>query len=329
MLRYAFVALAVSAVGALAGSWDPQLAANYLDSREKEWFEWKVAARDGGPCVSCHTNMTYLMARPALRKRLKQEKPTEYETGLKNALKARVNIIEPPADTKNIDFARQGIATEAILAALFLQDEASWDRLWKLQALDGDAKGSWQWFSLKLDPWEMDHSRFYGAALAAIALDLMPKSYREREDVKPHAAQLNAYLDSNQNGQPLHNRAMLLWTKSAKRDAILKEIWHAQQPDGGWTMDALGPWSAHEGAPASKGSNAYATSLLAVSAQKAGVRSNDERLKKALEWLRANQDRTTGVWTAQSMNKVYKPETMMAKFMQDAATAYAAMALSE
>src|SRR5436853_556524 len=137
MLRYALVLLAVSVSIAAAGNWDPQLAAKYLDGRQKEWFEWKVSARTGGPCISCHTNMTYLMARPVLRKRLKEDQPTEYETGLRNALKARVDVSAPPAEAKNTETAMQGIGTEAILAALFLQDEAAWDRLWKLQAADG------------------------------------------------------------------------------------------------------------------------------------------------------------------------------------------------
>ena len=43
-------------------------AAQYLDARQQAWFEWKPAIASGrGPCLSCHTGMTYLLARPALR----------------------------------------------------------------------------------------------------------------------------------------------------------------------------------------------------------------------------------------------------------------------
>src|SRR6266853_2730605 len=73
----------------LAADWSPQRAAQYLDSRQKEWFAWKEAASADGPCVSCHTGMTYLLARPALRQRLGESQPTPYETGLLDRLRAK------------------------------------------------------------------------------------------------------------------------------------------------------------------------------------------------------------------------------------------------
>src|SRR6184192_3888876 len=61
--------VAIAAWAALrgyCGDWSPQLAADYLDSRQKEWFAWPAAKAPGGPCVSCHTGLTYLLARPVL-----------------------------------------------------------------------------------------------------------------------------------------------------------------------------------------------------------------------------------------------------------------------
>ena len=54
----------------LCADWSPRLAADYLDSREKEWFAWKTAQTPSGPCVSCHTGVTYLLVRPELRRKL-------------------------------------------------------------------------------------------------------------------------------------------------------------------------------------------------------------------------------------------------------------------
>ena len=63
--RLTFVALFVASTSTLAADWSPALAARYLDGRQKEWFSWKPAMSADGPCVSCHTGMTYLLARPA------------------------------------------------------------------------------------------------------------------------------------------------------------------------------------------------------------------------------------------------------------------------
>ena len=77
-----FVALLIATTSTLSADWSPELAARYLDGRQKEWFAWKTARSPDGPCVACHTGMTYLLARPALRKRLGESQPTMYEVGL-------------------------------------------------------------------------------------------------------------------------------------------------------------------------------------------------------------------------------------------------------
>ena len=73
--RIALCLIATATLGA-AADWNPRLAADYLDAREKEWFAFKPANAAGGPCLSCHTSMAYLLARPALRKALGEGEPT-------------------------------------------------------------------------------------------------------------------------------------------------------------------------------------------------------------------------------------------------------------
>ena len=74
--------LLLGGAAAWCGDWNPRRAADYLDAREKAWVAWPTSKSAGGNCVSCHTNVSYLMARPALRKLLGETQPTEYETGL-------------------------------------------------------------------------------------------------------------------------------------------------------------------------------------------------------------------------------------------------------
>src|SRR5207253_5958932 len=119
-------------------------AADYLDSRQKEWFAWPRAKVEGGVCVSCHTGVTYLLARPALRVALGESQPTAYEKGLLEGIHAQ-------ADAEG---NRQG--AEAVFATLFfaLQNANSkilsvdakraFERLWSLQIREGKDRGTWK-----------------------------------------------------------------------------------------------------------------------------------------------------------------------------------------
>lgn len=318
-------ALAVLALPVLAADWSPRAAADYLDARQKEWQAWPVAelGSGGGKCLSCHTGMTYLLARPALRRVLKEPNPTQYETALVDTLRLRVpkrTPLELYPKAKEPHLTEQA-AVEAIFAALFLNTSDALERMWTLQS----PSGTWAWNQFDLDPWETPESAYYGAVLAAMAVKSGPAAHRAR----PEAVRLKQYLDREFTAQPLHNRLMALWAGAAPeaaRKSTLDELWRRQSPDGGWTLDALGPWAKHEKAPpAALGSSAYATAYTAAALRAAGV--SDSRLTRALDWLKSQQD-PKGYWDAVSMNKPFPDGSMMSGFMRDAATAYAALALA-
>src|SRR5882762_5217383 len=129
MLSRLIAAAVVAVLPAYCGDWSPRLAAEYLDSRQKEWFAWPAAKSSGGPCVSCHTGITYLLVRPALRRALGESAPTSYERGLLEGLRARVekkSAAELSPSAKE-PFASQKFGVEAIFSALFLalQDSGS------------------------------------------------------------------------------------------------------------------------------------------------------------------------------------------------------------
>jgi hypothetical protein len=309
-----------TALAGVCGDWNPRLAAEYLDGRQKEWFAWPRANGGGMPCVSCHTGETYLLARPALRRALGESEPTMYETGLRNTLRTKL---------QKGDSSAVATGTYSVLAAVFLGPEA-FDHMWSMQTHEGEAKGGWPWFSLKQDPWEMPESSYYGAALAALAVGSAGPEYRK----DPRVADLTAYLAREFDSQPLHHRLAALWASTKlpealpepKRRALVAEIWKAQQPDGSWTMPSLGQWKEHPDAPKEGSTTAYATAYTAWILELTGVRPADARMAKALAWLRAHQDREHGYWDAVSMNRNYE-DPMPRLFMRDAATAFACLAL--
>lgn len=334
----ALAALLVSCAPALAADWSPEAAARYLDGRQKEWFEWKPAQSADGPCVSCHTGMTYLLARPVLRQALHEQEATVYERGLLDRLRA--NVGAKPAG------ALQSV--EAIFSAMFLSDadvqkmmsahrQKAFDQVWALQNGEGKNQGAWRWYAASLDPWENPESVYYGASLAALALGTTPASYRNETSTRDRTAALTAYLASPPVPARLHDRLAMLWASSTlpslltdgARRALIAEVMDKQNADGGWTLVALGPWMAHPDAPAHQGSDAYATAFTAFALHKGGVSPSHAGMKKALAWLKSKQDPTTGAWAAVSMNKQRPPDSMEGHFMSDAATAFASMVLVE
>ena len=324
------VQAAPAAAKAPAG-WDRQKAFDYLESRQREWADWKPAQKHGGPCISCHTGLSYLLARRVIG----EKQPRPVESALVEGVRTRV-LADPPRTMLN------DAGAEAILNLLTLSlqrrstsenqappdpaEQLALQRLWANQVQEGDARGSWSWFMHELHPVESEHSTFYAATLAELALS----AYPAQQPVRVQA--MRDFLDRQSPGQPLHNRlARIAFT--AKKDAaaqadVLRDLWKSQSPDGGWTTAALGPWARHgDEAPPDSGSNAYATAWAAYAARQAGVACGEPALQRALAWLVQHQDPASGAWRAISMNKVYAAGSMQSGFMTDAATGYAAAAL--
>jgi hypothetical protein len=117
-----------------------------------------------------------------------------------------------------------------------------------------------------------------------------------------------------------------------RQKAIISELLNKQQSDGGWSLTSMaGDWKRHDGTPQEALSDGYATGLIAFALQQAGISRENAQLQKGLAWLTANQNRTEGFWLAYSLNNNeghhISPDT--ARFMKDAATAYAVLALGE
>jgi hypothetical protein len=72
-------------------TWNPKAAALYLDSRETWWQGWDRAQKDHGTlCISCHTQASYAVARPALRGYLGERTPSAQEQVMLASVEKRV-----------------------------------------------------------------------------------------------------------------------------------------------------------------------------------------------------------------------------------------------
>ena len=68
--------------------------------------------------------------------------------------------------------------------------------------------------------------------------------------------------------------------------------------------------------------------VVACKPRQAGIPREEPHLAKAIGWLERHQDASTGMWRASSLNKQRDPASDAGKFMSDAATAFAALALA-
>jgi squalene-hopene/tetraprenyl-beta-curcumene cyclase len=348
--------------------WNKAGAVAYLDSRGAEWYKFGGARRGQGAtttsCVSCHSLLPYALARPVLRRITGEKTPTEYETKVLAQVKSRVanwNRLDTEAYQLFYDFdepkKKQSRGTEAVLCSLVLalDDRLEGRRepsgatkqalsiLWATQITEGEHKGSWDWLNFGLEPWEADGGRYMGAAIAAIAVASARESgYSVTDkDVKERLGWLGDYLRNNYSAQNLHNRVWLLWASAqmdglltrAQTDDLVAQLLAKQLPEGGWSLGALGKFARKGVNNNEKSPDGYATGLILHVLQVAGLPKDRPELAKGLAWLRANQDRS-GAWRTASVNKNRAPESSdpgkanIGKFMWDAATAYAVLALS-
>jgi squalene-hopene/tetraprenyl-beta-curcumene cyclase len=344
-----------------AKSWNKALAAKYLDERAETWFAFDGADRGVGAdkvsCVSCHGMLPFALARPVLRKLSGQAEPTELEAKLLTQIKSRVEHWKELDSEKfrlYYDFSdekkQQSWGTEAVFNSLILATDdvlagrkamsditkKAFANLWQVQTAGGDQAGSWDWINFGMEPWESNNSRYFGATLGALAVGTAPGYFTPGSDaaLDKKVEKLRCYLRDKMPAQNLNNRVWLLWA-STKLDGLLTKdecqstiaaIFAKQQPDGGWNLASLGTIVPKNFTPDAS-ADGYATGLILHVLQTASVGKSDARLAKGLAWLESHQT-GTGAWRANSVNKQRDPATHVGKFMSDAATAYAVLALS-
>jgi len=334
-------------------AWDAAAAAHYLDTRLDWWRHWPKAARDHDTsCISCHTALPHVLARPSLRMSLHETARSPAELAMFDDVTKRVYMwhdIDPfYTDQKNgMPKSGESRGVESVLNALFLvtrdnerglfgtDTRQAFAQMWSMQIQTGEMKGGFPWLNFHLEPWESPSATYWGATLAALAVARAPAAYAADPAVVPQIDLLRTYLRGGLTGQSLYSRALILIADSelhgiadpAQRAAIVADLAAAQGADGGWSLPALAPWQRVDKSPLPTESDGYATAIVAFALREAALPAGAAPLAKAKRWLIAHQDKATGAIPAKSINKDRKVTTDAYLFMTDHATGIAALVL--
>jgi squalene-hopene/tetraprenyl-beta-curcumene cyclase len=344
--------------GALRPEWSPAAAASYLDYREAWWQSWPRAQKDHGTvCISCHTVVPYAFVRSALSAQLSENGLTPAEHRLLDSIETRVT--KWPQTTSyytDTAHAAPSRATESVLNALILSSYArrsgqfdpitrsAFAEAWALQIVTGNDAGGWAWQNFHEAPWESSESAYWGAALMSIAVDGTPEAYQDDPGVRLHVTALQDYLRRTYSQQPPINQVYVIWAdaelpglvSNRQLSQFITKVESLQQPDGGWSLASLDNreslqsrvLDAFRRIDRVDGSDGCGTGLAILGLEKAGVPLQDPAVQRGLEWLRQHQYQD-GSWWAPSLNGLRKPDSELGRFLSDAATGYAVLAIEQ
>ena len=323
MLSLLFLALAADPVPKpaptkpdepLAKAYSPTKAAEYLDGVGVNWTRERK-------CVTCHTNMPYLTARPLLPGDAGWK---EVRAFLDKDVESWSNGGKPRGDAYVVATAfALAFNDQQTTGKLSATGRAALDRMWASQRKSGE----WNW--LKCDWPPLEHDDYYGAALAALAVGYAPGDYAKTDKAVAGIAQLKAYF-AKTPAPDLHHRAMLLWA-SKKLDGLLPpdeqakvvaELKSQQKADGGWCLPSLGKYTRHDKTPndPAGASDGYGTGFVVYVLRQAGVSADDPAVSKGVAWVKANQ-RESGRWFTRSL------ANDKAHFITNAGSAFCVLAL--
>jgi squalene-hopene/tetraprenyl-beta-curcumene cyclase len=293
----------------------------FLDAVALHWTQQQK-------CATCHTNVPYLLARPALG-----GKTSTAERTVRTFFEQRVANWDRGGKGDKPRWDTEVVVTAATLA---LHDAATTGKLHPLtrQALDRmwtvqQKNGAWNWLKCNWPPFE--HDDYYGAVFAAVGVGAAPDDYAQSASAKAGVARLRDYL-RRQSSPTLHHSAWLLWASlrldglldQAQQQKIVQTLLSVQRPDGGWSLPSLGDWKGYDGRDndVNAPSDGYATGFVVHVLRQAGLPKDHAAIRKGADWLRKNQ-RVSGRYFTRSLNR----DTT--HYISNAGSAFALLALKE
>jgi squalene-hopene/tetraprenyl-beta-curcumene cyclase len=290
-------------------------AAEFLDAASADWHQSRQ-------CFTCHTNYSYLLARPGL----KQQSATA--AAVRGQLE---ELVEKRWAEKGPRWDAEVVMSGVVLAhhdaattgKLHPTTRKALDRMWTLQ----QPGGGFSWIKCNWPPMESDDH--YGATIALIGVGAAPEDYAKTPAAATGIVKLKEYLAANPP-PTLHHKLMILWADTYYGDLVTAELRKAwldelsglQKEDGGWAVATLGNWQRGDDKPQDTlTSDGYATGLAIYVLRKSGAEQDDARVQKGVQWLKAHQ-RESGRWFTRSLFKDNK------HYLSHAGTAMAVMALT-
>lgn len=300
----------------LAKKWSAAKAGEYLDGVGVNW------TRDQ-KCVTCHTNMPYLMARPVLKG---DSGWTEVKKFLDDDVASWSKGGKPRGDAYVVATAAALVFTDAhTTKKLSDPTKQALTKMWGVQT----KTGAWNWIKCDWPP--LEHDDYYGAVLAAVTVATAPDQYADSAEAKAGLAKLRAYF-AKTPAPDLHHKAHLLWASMTipglmtadEQKQTIAEMKKLQHKDGGWCLPSLGQYKRRDAKKSPNDpqadSDGYATGLMVFVLRQAGVGTDDPAVANGVAWLKANQ-RESGRWYTRSLNNDN------AHYITNAGTAFAVLAL--
>lgn len=300
---------------------EPRLPAFSLEKAVKYVDEGALAWTRQRQCVACHTNGAYMMTRPALTPYLGP--PLDEVKKLFAEALDKPYMVAPRADPIFQLQIAWGLAEWDAHVSKQLSPET--DRVMRLLCSVLSNEGQWRNHGSSWVPYILNS--YHNACLFAKAIGTAPGWLdRVRADSDTTALdaveRLRKYLQTGAANND-YDRVYLLWADlrwpglidADQRQALLEMIDQHQRPDGGWSLRSFGtPQSWGNGMRAAKlkaeaygddpPSDGHMTGLALIVLREAGVPVDDQRIRKGVAWLKANQ-RASGRWWTRSLNTDY------------------------
>jgi len=292
-----------------------ELAQQYLEQGSVAWSGEKK-------CVSCHTNGTYMVTRPALSPSLGEPPEDTREfflTSLTKLQEEKHDRLKQATRPAQVIYIAAGLAEwdAHVSGSLAPETEASLELMFAIQSDNGT------WGSLDCwPPFESDayHEATVAAMAAATAPGWLHKvAASENEPLKAAVERLKNYLRT-ENPAHDYSRTLLLWasnrmtdllTAEKKQELVVQLLKH-QHADGGWSIRSFAApesWGSGNRAEKLKAepefadppSDGHMTGLAIIVLRESGLAADDKRLAKGIVWLQKNQQES-GRWWTRSLN---------------------------